>query len=273
MSAGGDCVGAVVIPDGVTRIGDQAFNGATELTSINIPTGVTSIDNYAFSGATALISITIPSSVTSIGDSAFYGASALTSITIPSSVTSIGDSAFHAASLTSIAVDSDNQNFTSVDGVLFNKAATTLIQYPLGKSNTVYSIPASVTSIGRHAFYHVTSLASVTFAEGSQLTSIGEAAFANKQTKMANKRGIIAAMNSKIADLKAKIERAKNKKPTPEPPPRPPTALEKKYPYWGWNEFAGLRRKNNNNSGCTTAYKDGQLIDDHRLPIERKAEA
>jgi len=89
---------------------------------------------------------------------------------------------------------------------------------------------------------------------------------ANKQTKMANKRGIIAAMNSKIADLKAKIERAKNKKPTPEPPPRPPTALEKKYPYWGWNEFAGLRCKNNNNSGCTTAYKDGQLIDVEQQP-------
>jgi hypothetical protein len=54
--------------------------------------------------------------------------------------------------------------------------------------------------------------------------------------------------------------------PKPQPPPRPPTALERKYPYWGWNEFAGLRCKNNNNSGCTTAYKDGQLVDVEQPP-------
>ena len=57
------------------------------------------------------------------------------------------------------------------------------------------------------------------------------------------------------------------KPPTPKPPtPKPPTALERKYPYWGWNEFAGLRCKNNNNSGCTTAYKDGQLVDAEQPP-------
>ena len=57
------------------------------------------------------------------------------------------------------------------------------------------------------------------------------------------------------------------KPPAPKPkPPRPPTALERKYPYWGWNEFAGLRCKNNNNSGCTTAYKDGQLVDAEQPP-------
>ena len=107
-----------------------------------------------------------------------------------------------------------------------------------------------------------------------------EAAFLeSKQTKAANKRGIIAAMNQKISDLKEKIKRAKITTPTPKPPapkpptpkpptppPRPPTALELKYPYWGWNEFAGLRCKNNNNSGCTTAYKDGQLVDAEQPP-------
>ncbi len=110
-----------------------------------------------------------------------------------------------------------------------------------------------------------------------------EAAFLeSKQSKAANKRGIIATMNKKISDLKEKIKRAKITKPAPKPPapkppapkppapkpqpPRPPTALELKYPYWGWNEFAGLRCKNNNNSGCTTAYKDGQLVDAEQPP-------
>ena len=50
--------------------------------------------------------------------------------------------------------------------------------------------------------------------------------------------------------------------PKPQPPPRPPTALEKKYPYWGWNEHAGLRCTNNNNTGCNTGYDaKGQLVD------------
>ncbi len=97
-----------------------------------------------------------------------------------------------------------------------------------------------------------------------------EAAFLeNKQNKASAKRGIIAEMNKKISDLKEKIRRAKIITPTPpapKPQPRPPTALELKYPYWGWNEFAGLRCKNNNNSGCTTAYKDGQLVDVEQAP-------
>ena len=108
-----------------------------------------------------------------------------------------------------------------------------------------------------------------------------EAAFLeSKQAKASNKRGIITTMNKKISDLKEKIKRAKITKPTPpapkppapkppapKPPPRPPTALELKYPYWGWNEFAGLRCKNNNNSGCTTGYdKNGQLVDVEQPP-------
>ena len=60
-----------VIPEGVTAIGDRAFEGCTSLTSVTIPNGVTSIGNNAFSGSTSLSEITIPSSVTSIGNYAF----------------------------------------------------------------------------------------------------------------------------------------------------------------------------------------------------------
>ena len=50
--------------------------------------------------------------------------------------------------------------------------------------------------------------------------------------------------------------------PKPQPPPRPPTALERKYPYWGWNEHAGLRCTNSDNTGCNTGYDaKGQLVD------------
>ena len=84
----------VIVPDGVTSIGEYAFSRCSKLTSITIPNSVTSIGEWAFSGCSGLTSITIPNSVTSIGDFAFSGCNGLTSITIPNSVTSIGNGAF-----------------------------------------------------------------------------------------------------------------------------------------------------------------------------------
>ena len=107
---------------------------------------------------------------------AFYGCTSLTSLTIPSSVTSIGNGAFWKCdSLTSITVDANNPNYSSVDGVLFNKNRTVLIQYPIGKQERSYTIPSSVTSIGGVAFSGCTSLTSVTIP--NSVTSIGGGAF------------------------------------------------------------------------------------------------
>ena len=86
---------SVIIRDGVTSIGDDAFTYCYSLTSITIPNSVTSIGNQAFYKCSSLTSVTIPNSVTSIGVGAFYGCSSLTSITIPNSVTSIGYAAFY----------------------------------------------------------------------------------------------------------------------------------------------------------------------------------
>ena len=167
---------SITIPGSVTEIGSAAFSGCTSLTSITIPDSVTRIDNGAFSVCTSLTSVTIPDSVTSIGESAFNGCTSLTSITIPDSVTSIGDWAFSGCkSLTAIDVEVGNNNYTSVDGVLFNKDKTELICYPAGKTDKSYNIPDSVTSIGNWAFDGCTSLTSVTIPDG--VTSIGDSAF------------------------------------------------------------------------------------------------
>ena len=166
----------ITIPVSVTTIGNNAFYNCSSLTSIIIPSSVTTIGTYAFSYCSGLTSVTIPSAVTTIGTYAFYNCSSLTSLTIPSSVTSIGTNAFtRCTKLTAISVASENLNYSSVDGVLFNKNQSTLIQYPNGKTGVSYSIPASVTTIGTYAFYYCSGLTSITIP--SSVTTIGSSAF------------------------------------------------------------------------------------------------
>ena len=167
---------SITIPDSVTSIGGSAFSGCTSLTNITIPNSVTSIGNNAFRGCTSLTNVTIPDSVTSIGEYAFCNCTSLTSVTIPNSVTNIGVSAFSSCtSLTLIDVSKNNKKYISIDGVLFDKDKTKLIQYPAGSNRTIYSIPNSVISIGSDAFVGCTSLTSVTIPDS--VTSIGSGAF------------------------------------------------------------------------------------------------
>jgi len=152
---------------------NPVFIGCTKLASVIIDDNVKTIPQNAFWGCTGLTNITIPSSITSIGDYAFYGCSSLTSITIPSSVTSIGSGAFMlCAGL--IYVDANNPNYTSQDGLLYNKAMTTLIKCPLVKTGE-FSIPSSITSIGDYAFYGCTGLTSINIPQS--VNTIGNVSF------------------------------------------------------------------------------------------------
>ncbi len=157
----------ISIPSSVLTIGNNAFTECTSLASITIPSSVTSIGRYVFQMCHSLSSVTIGSSVTSIGEGAFYNCTNLVNITIPASLTSIGDYVFtECTSLETITVEDENQNYSSENGVLFDKQKTLIIIYPAGKLDSNYDVPNGVTTIGLAAFSYASHLTSITISNG-----------------------------------------------------------------------------------------------------------
>ncbi len=147
-----------------------------------IPDSVTSLDEGVFRGCDYLKNITISNSVTSIGAETFVGCSSLETVNIPESVTyiNIGEgfqtSPFsNCTSLKEINVDESNPNYSSIDGVLFNKDKTALISYPIGKKADSYVVPDTVIYISRYAFNGCLYLINITISKS--VRSIGMEAF------------------------------------------------------------------------------------------------
>lgn len=180
----------VTIGDGITAIGYGAFSNCDALTEITIPASVKTIDRYAFSSCEKLASVTLNEGLERIEDVAFYYCPTLTEITIPVSVTYIGSDVFgycealktvniggnknltiderafrSCNALEAINVDEANTNYSSENGVLFNKDKTALIKYPAGKTDTSYEIPDGVETIGYEAFECAQNLESITMTD------------------------------------------------------------------------------------------------------------
>jgi len=165
-----------VVPNGVKTIDAYAFSNCKRLTSITLPDTLKIIRSNAFYGCENLTSIDIPNGVEEITYAVFSNCKHLTSIFIPRSVTSIGKLVFdECINMTSIDVASDSQTYHSEDGVLFNKNTDTIVKYPCGKENDVYSIPDTVSQLTDWSFAECKNLKSVVIPDSVE--AIGGGAF------------------------------------------------------------------------------------------------
>ena len=158
-----------------TSVSSNCWLNCTSIKTLNIGDNVQVIPGNAFRNCSGITSVTIPNLVKTIGSEAFYGWNDVTSVTIGSGLTSISNLPLSGNKLTQIIVSEQNQNFSSIDGVLFNKDKTAILRFPEGKSGTTYNIPNAVTTIGSSTFANCRNLTSITIP--NLVTTIKDGAF------------------------------------------------------------------------------------------------
>ncbi|MBO5616464.1 MAG: leucine-rich repeat domain-containing protein [Prevotella sp.] len=155
----------------VEAIGANAFQSRS-INSIDFPPTISQIGYEAFLGS-KMETFKVPSSVTLISARAFADCKKLKSVYIPASVKEIGYGVFaNCTSLENIIVDENNKYYKSVNGVLYNKSMTELIQYPCGKKDRTYTAPSSLISVNRQAFYKCWYLEDVVLPYGVKYISV-----------------------------------------------------------------------------------------------------
>ncbi len=179
---------SVQLPESVTSIGNYAFYNCSSLKNVNIPSCVSEISPYMFNGCSSLETVYLPETVTSIGAQAFYNCSMLNSITIPAGVTSLDSKIFY--NCTSLANVYIPEGVTAIaDYVFYKCAAITEINIPEACTSignyafygcsglTEVEIPATVTELGSNVFYGCTNLKKVNIPYG--ITAVGASLFYN----------------------------------------------------------------------------------------------
>ena len=145
----------VTIPNSVTEIGVYAFSGCENLSSLTLSNKLDRIDEYCFENCTSLTSVTLPNSVTEIGGYVFDRCSSLKTASIGSGLKycyTQGDSRFifsDCIALESITVSFSNNNYSSANGIMYDKKKTEILVYPQGKKDTSYTVPSTINNLYR----------------------------------------------------------------------------------------------------------------------------
>lgn len=161
----------------VTELGRRAFRENMQVKSFVLPDSLKRIGDHCFRLCENLETIEIPAQVEKINDFAFAGCLRLSQVSLPASVTEMGAFVFlYCPELIEISVSEDNPNYSSRDGVLFDKEQTTLIRYPSNQVTVEYTIPETVKKITDRAFDYCQNLETVVIPAG--LTTIDPGAFA-----------------------------------------------------------------------------------------------
>jgi len=174
----------IVIPDGVIKIGKEAFKDKTDIESVVLPESLEEIGDMAFSNCGNITDIVLNEGLNSIGYDAFKGTQ-LSEVVIPYSVKYIGPSAFTCQ----MDVDSSNLDYVDIDGILYTFYETELVIYPSDRTDEKYEVYEGVTHISCFAFEdsNLTSLSfpdSITSLESNILNgceNLIELTFNNKE--------------------------------------------------------------------------------------------
>lgn len=180
--------GSVSVPSSVKNSQDQE---TYQVTSV-----IPYISNQVQSGVTAIV---LPEGLLSLPDGAFFQSDNFKSITIPSTCTAIGDRSFQQCyTLETFNVSSGNQNYQSINGVLFNKSGDVLVHFPCAKGGD-YAVPSGVTTIASNAFGQCTGIGTLTIPASVVNMTFDGSAIASIATTAENIK--VDASNPKFSDI------------------------------------------------------------------------
>ncbi|MHC1786565.1 MAG: leucine-rich repeat protein [Christensenellales bacterium] len=153
------------LPPKLDAVESGTFSGCTNLTSVNLPSTIARIEDSAFKGCN-ISSIALPEGLEYLSGSAFINCNNIYTMSIPSKVAIDSNLFWDINNLQSINVDAANLNYSSIDGVLYNKDKTILLCYPSNKAGSSFSVPAGVTTISSMAFREIKHLYYVSLPDG-----------------------------------------------------------------------------------------------------------
>ena len=218
----------------VTAIGQKAFSNATELTSIVLPSGITEINDFAFEKCTKLNSVVMPGTQVKFGQGTFFLCSEIENVTFGSDWTQIDLGVFRWANkikeisipakvskiyninslkgLTRVTVDNNNNQYSSIDGIVYTKDAKVLLACPLAYEGAV-KVADNATTIKAGAMFGCANVTSVDLPESMEKFSFRE--FSKmpqlESINLRNATPVVTAKNKNEGVLVIQIANAKVK--------------------------------------------------------------